>query len=112
VSIDALVMPEIVQGSNGSGEFWLHNNSGEEVVDIRLHCGDLRSHGGWALAADHVTFGPECIRELPDRSSRGITLTVEVPADTPTDVYRGAVLASNLPEVWLPVEVRVTGPSG
>lgn len=112
IAADPLVMPHITAGTCGTGEFWLHNNSGASVSDVRLHCGDLRSHSGWALQADNVSFEPAEIRELPDRSSRGITLAVDVPTGTPPDVYRGSLLASNLPEVWLPIEVRVTGPNG
>lgn len=107
IAVDPLVMPVIAPGTSGAGEFWLHNNSGEAVREVRLHCGDLRSHCGGAIGADRIRFDPPEMAELPDRSSRGITLSIDVPHGTRADVYRGAVLASNLPEVWLPVEVRV-----
>ena len=46
-------------GASASGELWLHNRSGADVGGVRLHCGDLRTHDGWAIPADHVTFAPD-----------------------------------------------------
>jgi hypothetical protein len=107
VSTDPVTLPEVRAGDTAAGEIWLHNRSGSPVAAVRLHCGDLRTHDGWAVAADRVAFDPDEIDELPDRSSRGIDVSVAVPVDTPAGTYRGTILAANLPEVWLPVELVV-----
>ena len=108
ISTDALSLDPVGPGASASGELWLHNRSGADVGGVRLHCGDLRTHDGWAIPADHVTFAPDGEFDLPDRTSRGIGVTVSVGVEAVPGVYRGTVLAANLPDVWLPVELVVT----
>lgn len=107
VSADAVSLTGTHPGGRAEGELWLHNRSGAAVANVHVHCGDLRRHGGEAVAAACVRFDPACLEELPDLSSRGIRVTVEVPADAAPGVYRGTVLAANLPHVWLPIELDV-----
>ena len=104
---DPLALPATVAGGRSEGELWVHNRSGDVVADVRIHCGDLRSPDGWAVPAARVTFAPGTIDELPDLTSRGVRAQVEVPADTPPGTYRGTVLAANLPDVWMVVELEV-----
>ena len=107
VVVDPLVMAPAAPGAAARGELWLHNRSGAAVRDVRLHLGDLRRHDGWAIEAAAVTFEPAAIEELPDLTSRGVRVSVDVPADAPPGVYRGTVMASNLPDVWLVLELAV-----
>jgi hypothetical protein len=48
---------------------------------------------------------------MPRRSSRGVTFTIKVPPDARPGIYRGTVLASGHPDLWLPVQVTVRLPS-
>ena len=54
-----------------------------------------------------IAFQPDAIDELPDLTSRGVRVAVDVPDDAPAGTYRGTVLASNLPDVWLVLELTV-----
>ena len=88
-------------------ELWLHNGTPAERRDLRLHCGELRSHQGASLLA-HLRFDPDVVT-LPPRSSRGIVVTLELADDRAAPgTYRGVVLVSGLPDAWLPVEVVVS----
>ncbi|MBK6309180.1 MAG: hypothetical protein IPH81_00830 [Candidatus Microthrix sp.] len=104
---DPLRLPPTPPGGRAEGELWLHNRSGAAAREIRVHCGDLRRHDGWTLAASTTNFEPDHLDELPDLASRGIRAVVDVPDDTPPGTYRGFVLAANLPSVWLVVELEV-----
>lgn len=110
ITADPLTIDPVPSGGTAHGELWLHNRSGVAVADVRLHCGDLRAHDGWAISSDHIAFDPPHLDELPDRTSRGISIEIAVPEDAPPETYRGVVLASNMPGVWLPVEFTV-GPT-
>jgi hypothetical protein len=104
---DPLALPRAAPGGRSEGELWLHNRSGAAVIDVRVHCSDLRRHDGWAIASSAVRFEPDHLDELPDLTSRGIRVTADVPDDTPLGTYRGTVLAANLPELWLVVALEV-----
>jgi hypothetical protein len=83
-------------------EVWLHNGSATAYTDVALHCGDLRASDGAVLPAASVRFDPSVV-DLPARSSRGVA--VSVLADVQPGTYRGVVLASGVPDAWLPIEV-------
>ena len=104
---DPLALPPVALGGRSEGELWLHNRSGAAVPDVRVHCGDLRRHDGWALPSSTVCFDPGHLDELPDLTSRGIRAVVDVPADARPGIYRGTVLAANLPDLWLVLELEV-----
>jgi hypothetical protein len=86
-------------------EIWLHNGTERDQEAIELHASDLRAHDGTILRSGAVGFRPTVI-DLPARSSRGVVVTV-AGGDAPPATYRGIILATNLPEVWLPLEVQV-----
>ena len=104
---DPLKLVPTSPGGRAEGELWLHNRSGTATRDVRVHCGDLRRHDGWALAGSTTCFDPVHLDELPDLTSRGIRVVVDVPDDTPPGIYRGTVLAANLPSLWLVLELEV-----
>lgn len=104
---------DVEDGRSGDGraeaEVWLHNGTAEPRADVSLHCGDLRAHDGSLLPAGAVRFDPDRVDELPARSSRGVVVSAVLHADKPAGVYRGVILATGVPDAWLPLEVVVDG---
>lgn len=98
------VRTEVIRPGTVQTEVWLHNTTGEDRRDVRVHVGPLRTHDGNALEA---RFDPDLVEELAARSSRGFVMTVDVSADAAEGTYRGTILASGVPDMWLPVEVVV-----
>jgi hypothetical protein len=90
--------------SHAQTEVWLHNGSHGDYADVALHCGDLRASDGAVLPATSVRFDPAAV-DLPARSSRGVAISVTT--DGPPGTYRGVVLATGVPDAWLPIEVVV-----
>ena len=108
-STETLTLTSAAPGGRSVGELWLHNRSGRATADVHLHSSDLRRHDGGAIAATAVHFEPEHLPELPDLTSRGIRMSVDLPSDAPPGTFRGIVLAANLPDLWLVVELEVRG---
>jgi hypothetical protein len=91
----------------GSAEVWLHNGTPEPLLGLRLHAGDLRAHNGTTLPESALRFDPPSLDELPGRSSRGVVVTAEVADGIPGGVFRGVLLVTGVPDVWLPIVVTV-----
>jgi hypothetical protein len=87
-------------------EVWLHNRGPMDLGKVRLRCSDLLSHDGTVIDSSRVRFEPDVV-PMPDRSSRGITVEVDVPQDLPTGRYRGTLLADGHADVWLPVVLNM-----
>lgn len=104
VNLDAAV------GGAASAEVWLHNRGAEDRGEVRLHCSDLLSHDGNVVPAGAVDIDTDVV-EMSRRSSRGVAITVDVGSDVRPGVYRGTLLASGHPDLWLPVvlTVRLSG---
>jgi len=94
-------------GRTGSAEVWLHNGTAEARSGLRLHSGALRAHDGSTLPASALRFDPPSLDELPARSSRGVVVVADVAGGVPGGVYRGVLLVSGAPDVWLPIVVEV-----
>jgi hypothetical protein len=94
----------------GSGaataEVWLHNTGSVDLGDVRLRCSELLSHDGSVIDSAAVRFEPDTV-PMPGRSSRGVTIEVQVPTTLPAGRYRGTLVADGYPDVWLPVDVTV-----
>ncbi|MET0473307.1 MAG: hypothetical protein ABW001_01590 [Mycobacterium sp.] len=88
-------------------ELWLHNGGPLDLDDVRLRCGDLLTHDGLTVAADSLRFEPEVVL-LPARSSRGVTLGIDVGDDARPGIYRGVLVADGYPEMWAPIKLVVT----
>jgi hypothetical protein len=101
---------DVAVGESASSEIWLHNRGSDDRGEVRLHASDLLSHDGSVIAAAAVRIDTEVV-PMPARSSRGVVLTVDVTAETRPGVYRGTVLASGNPDLWLPVTLTVRLPS-
>jgi hypothetical protein len=85
-----------------SAEIWLHNGRHDDMGKVRLRCSDLLAHDGGLIEAACVRFEPDTV-PMPARSSRGVTVEVDVAEDQEAGTYRGTMLADGHAEVWLPV---------
>jgi hypothetical protein len=87
--------------------FYVHNTSAAAVGGVRPHCAPLRSHLGDELAADAVRFEPEVVDPLPPRGSAGIEVRCRVPPGAAPGAYVSVILVSNVPELYLPLQLTV-----
>jgi hypothetical protein len=97
-------------GAETSAVFWVHNTSGAVVPAVRAHCAAPRSHLGRKLGAGAVVFDPQVLDPLPARSSCGIEVRVRVPPSAAPGTYMSVVMATNVPDLYLPLRVTVTEP--
>lgn len=101
---------DVAVGESASSVIWLHNRGPDDRGEVRLHVSDLLSHDGNVMPAAALRIGTEVV-PMPARSSRGVDITVDVAAEVRPGVYRGNVLASGNPDLWLPVLLTVRLPS-
>jgi hypothetical protein len=94
-------------GAEAAAVFYVHNTSATAVGGVRPHCAPLRSHLGDELAADAVRFDPEAVDPLPPRGSCGIEVRCLVPPGAAPGTYVSVILVSNVPELYLPLQVTV-----
>jgi hypothetical protein len=87
-------------------EVWLHNRGPEDLGKVRLRCSDLLAHDGAVIESSAIRFEPDVV-PMPARSSRGITVEVEVAQEHSPGRYRGTMLADGHDEVWLPVVLHI-----
>jgi hypothetical protein len=104
---EALDLSVAGPGEAATAVFWVHNTSAAVVASVRPHCAPPRSHHGHELAADAVVFDPPSLDPLPARSTCGIEVSVRVPRGTPAGRYSSIVMASNVPDLYLPLHVTV-----
>jgi hypothetical protein len=97
---------EALPGTATSTLLWVHNTAAAAVAAVRPHCSPPRSHLGRDLA-DAVTFDPPVLDPVPPRSTCGIEVRVQVPADAEPGSYLSVVMATNLPDLSLPLRVTV-----
>lgn len=97
---------EAAGGGSAGTEVWLHNRGPDDRPDVRLRCSDLLSHDGNVIRADAVLIDAAVVA-MPRRSSRGVAITVNVASEVLPGVYRGTLLASGHPDLWLPVVLTV-----
>jgi hypothetical protein len=87
-------------------EVWLHNGGSDDLGVTRLRCSDLLAHDGAVVSAARIRFEPAAV-PLVARSSRGITMCIDIADDVGSGCYRGTLLADGHADVWLPVELVV-----
>lgn len=97
---------ESVEAGAVSAEVWLHNGGGEDLGKVRLRCSPLMAHDGTVLSADVVRFEPDVV-PMPARSSRGVTIQIDVSEDVAPGRYRGTLLVEGHADLWLPVTLVV-----
>lgn len=90
-----------------AGEVWLHNRGLVDLGKIRLRCSDLLAHDGAVISADTVRFDPDPV-DMPARSSRGVTVEVDVDDGVRPGSYRGTLLADGFPDIWLSIALRIS----
>jgi len=100
------VVLEADQPGAVSTEVWLHNGGSTDIGKVRLRCSDLLAHDGTSIPSVMVRFEPDTV-PMVARSSRGVTVEVDVADDVPPGCYRGTLLADGHAEVWLPVVLTV-----
>ena len=105
-STSGQVLLETPEPGAVSTEVWLHNGGPEDLGKVRLRCSDLMAHDGAVIGAEMVRFEPDIV-PMVARSSRGVTMEVDVPNDTMAGCYRGTLLADGHPDVWLSVVLNV-----
>lgn len=88
------------------GEIWLHNRGPQDMGKVRLRCSDLLAHDGALIEAAAIRFEPDVV-PMPARSSRGITVEVDVAVHHSPGWYRGTMLADGHADVWLPVSLHI-----
>lgn len=98
-------------GEPCSGFLWVHNLADDERVAPGLRCPGLTAVGGDRIAGERVCFegDPE---PLPGRTSRKVSVVVDVPESAPLGIYHGQILSDASPEHAVPicVEVRLPEP--
>jgi hypothetical protein len=87
-------------------EIWLHNRGPQDMGKVRLRCSDLLAHDGALIEASAIRLEPDMV-PMPARSSRGITVEVDVAENHSPGWYRGTMLADGHDEVWLPVSLHI-----
>ncbi|MGB3486404.1 MAG: hypothetical protein WBB07_29810 [Mycobacterium sp.] len=93
-------------GAQVSAVLWIHNITAEDHGEIGVRCSDLLSDQGAVIAAAAARFAPERV-PMPPRCSRGIEMTLDVGELVEPGRYRGTVLVTGHPDVWLPVSLTV-----
>jgi hypothetical protein len=93
-------------GCSAAGELWIHNKGAADLGKVRLRCSDLMAHDGARVAASAVRFEPDVV-PMPARSSRGVTVQIDIGDDVAPGHYRGTLMADGHAEVWLPMVVVV-----
>ena len=101
---------DVPVGGSANSEVWLHNRGPDDRGDVRLHASDLLSHDGNMIPAAGLRIDTAVV-PMPARSSRGVTVTIDVGSDVRPGVYRGTLLATGNPDLWLPVVLTVRLPS-
>ncbi|MEI2655389.1 MAG: hypothetical protein V9G12_25160 [Microthrixaceae bacterium] len=107
---DMLNLPASTPGSTVSGELWLHNHTGVDLDGVLLSAGPLVSAGGTSLDHTAVSFDPTGVIVLPDRSSRGVLVVVNLPDTITPGTYRGIVVAGGMEDMWMNLVVPILAP--
>ena len=100
------VLLSTVAPGAATAEVWLHNRGPVDMGKVALRCGELLSHDGSVIAARLMRFEPDIV-PMPARSSRGVTVEVDIDEHVAPGSYRGMLVADGHPDVWLPIELVV-----
>jgi hypothetical protein len=103
--VGRLQLSSVAPGT-ATAEVWLHNRGPTDMGKVALHCSDLLSHDGSVIAARLIRFEPDIV-VMPARSSRGVTVEVDIEENVAPSSYRGMLVADGHPDVWLPIELVV-----
>ena len=87
-------------------EIWLHNRGATDMGKVQLRCSDLLAHDGALIEASCIRFEPDVV-PMPARSSRGVTVEVDVAPHHSPGRYHGTLLADGHDDVWLPLSLHI-----
>ncbi len=87
-------------------ELWLHNPGSSALGQVALRIDGLHRPDGVPLPPGAIGCEPALL-EVPERSSRAVTVRLSPPEGTTPGRYRGVIQADGAPHVWLPVELVV-----
>lgn len=90
-------------------ELWVHNPTNEPVEDVKVVVGSLTATDGHVVAGA-VDAEPAHLGSLPARTSRSVSLTVDLPPTTPAGRYRGLVLVDGIADTWAVLDVTLEAP--
>lgn len=89
-----------------TAELWLHNGGMKDFGDVRVGCTGIVADSGLAIEGIAITFDPAVV-PIPPRSSRGITVGVDVAHDVVPGVYRGLIVVDGHPQLCVPIVVTI-----
>ncbi|WP_292990913.1 hypothetical protein [Mycobacterium sp.] len=101
---------DVAVGESAQCEIWLHNRGTDDQGDVRLHVSDLLSHDGNVIPSTAVRTDTQVV-PMPARSSRGVGIVIAAGPEVRPGIYRGTILASGNPDLWLPVTLTVRLPN-
>ena len=88
-----------------TAEVWLHNRGPDDMGKVALRCSDLLTRRQ-PIAARLMRFEPDIV-PMPARSSRGVTVEVDIDEHVAPSSYRGMLVTDGHPDVWLPIELVI-----
>jgi hypothetical protein len=94
-----------ISPGTATAEVWLHNRGPVDMGKVALRCSDLLSHGS-VIVARLMRIEPDIV-PMPARSSRGVTVEVDIGEHVAPGSYRGILVTDGQPDVWLPIELVV-----
>ncbi len=92
-------------------ELWLHNPGAHPVGPLHLDVGELRTSDGLTLPSGAVSLDPASVLELPGRSSRGVSASIDAREPLAAGRYRGLLQADGADAVAVAVELTIAEPS-
>ena len=104
---DEVLLPLVAPGGRSSARLWLHNTTSAGALDLRPWCPGLATHSGTTIPTTAVTCQPARIDRLEAGASHELVVTVAVGEEDRPGVYHGQLLVDGLPDVVLPIRVRV-----
>jgi hypothetical protein len=104
---ESLVLPDVAPGGRSSARIWVHNTTSSSASTLRPWATGVTNHAGRSLLPEAVTFDPERVERVDPGESRALVAMLKVPPDATPGSYHGLVLIEGLPDVALPVLVRV-----
>lgn len=102
-----MLSARVAPGESTDAQLWMHNYTDDLATGIEIHLTDLIASHGSRLSAGCVSLQPDQPFDLTPASSRSVTMTIDLPPDTPIGRYRGVLTAAHLADLWLVLDVDV-----
>jgi hypothetical protein len=105
--LPGVLSARVAPGESTDAQLWMHNYTDDLATGIEIHLTDLIASHGSRLSAGCVSLQPDQPFDLTPASSRSVTMTIDLPPDTPIGRYRGVLTAAHLADLWLVLDVDV-----